>query len=81
VSPLTEAARRFAAELTLRCHVPVDMVDERWSSQDAEERLRDARASGERKRRVTREAVDAAAAAVILERWLERWFEQTQTKT
>jgi putative Holliday junction resolvase len=72
VSPLTEAARRFAAELAQRCHLPVDLVDERWSSQDAEERLRDARASGDRRRRVTKEDVDAAAAAVILERWFER---------
>jgi putative Holliday junction resolvase len=69
ISPLTEAARRFAAELAKRSSLPVDLVDERWSSQDAEERLREQRASGERKRRVTREDVDAAAAAVILERW------------
>jgi putative Holliday junction resolvase len=71
-SPLTEAARRFAAELARRSDLPVDLVDERWSSQDAEERLRAQRASGERKRRVTREDVDAAAAAVILERWFEK---------
>jgi len=76
-SPLTEAARRFAAELRLRSSLPVDMVDERWSSQDAEERLRTERASGERRRRVTREDVDAAAAAVIL----ERWFATQPTKT
>ena len=68
-SPLTGAARRFAADLAERSGVPVDLVDERWSSQDAEERLREQRARGERTRRVTREAVDAAAAAVILERW------------
>jgi putative Holliday junction resolvase len=74
-SPLTEAARRFATELANRCSLPVDLVDERWSSQDAEERLREQRASGERRRRVTREDVDAAAAAVIL----ERWFEQQDT--
>jgi putative Holliday junction resolvase len=69
VSPLTEAARQFAADLAQRSSLPVDLVDERWSSQDAEERLRSMRASGERKRRVRREDVDAAAAAVILERW------------
>ena len=68
-SPLTGAARRFATELARRSGLPVDLVDERWSSQDAEERLREQRASGERRRRVTREDVDAAAAAVILERW------------
>ena len=71
-SPLTEAVRNFAAELAKRSSLPIDLVDERWSSQDAEERLRAERASGERKRRVRREDVDAAAAAVILERWFEQ---------
>ena len=71
-SPLTGAARRFATELARRSGLPVDLVDERWSSQDAQERLRGERASGMRSRRVTKEAIDAAAAAVILERWFER---------
>jgi putative Holliday junction resolvase len=70
-SPLTEKARRFAAELHQRCSLPVDLVDERWSSQDAEERLRAARASGLKTRRVSKADVDATAAAVILERWFE----------
>jgi putative Holliday junction resolvase len=71
-SVLTEAARHFAAELAQRSRIPVDLVDERWSSQDAAERLRGERASGERRRRVTKEDVDAVAAAVILERWFEK---------
>jgi putative pre-16S rRNA nuclease len=70
-SPLTGAVRAFAAELARRSGLPVDLVDERWSSQDAEERLRLERATGVRGRRVTKEAIDAAAAAVILERWFE----------
>ena len=74
-SPLTETARRFATELRQRSSLPVDLVDERWSSQDAEERLRAARASGLRGKRVDKADVDAAAAAVIL----ERWFETRQT--
>src|SRR3954462_14494262 len=65
-SPLTETARRFAAELRQRSSLPVDLVDERWSSQDAEERLREARSSGLRGR-VSKADVDATAAAVILE--------------
>ncbi len=68
-SALTEAARRFAEELSRRSALPIDLVDERHSSQDAEERLRGMRASGQRGRRVRREDVDAVAAAVILERW------------
>jgi putative Holliday junction resolvase len=70
--PMTGAARLFATELARRSGLPVEMVDERWSSQDAQERLRSERASGERRRRVTKEAIDAAAAAVILERWFEQ---------
>ncbi len=71
-SPLTSAARGFAAELARLTALPVDLIDERWSSQDAEERLRTMRASGQRQRRVTKADVDAAAAAVILERWFEK---------
>ncbi len=69
--PLTEAARRFATELRSVSSLPVDLVDERWSSQDAEERLRAQRASGLRTRRLSRGDVDATAAAVILERWFD----------
>jgi putative Holliday junction resolvase len=70
-SPLTGAARRFASDLARRSGLPVDLVDERWSSQDAEERLRSARASGLKTRRVSAADVDATAAAVILDRWFD----------
>jgi putative holliday junction resolvase len=70
-SPFTETVRRFAAELEQRSALPVDLVDERWSSQDAGERLRAARAGGLKTRRVSAADVDATAAAVILERWFE----------
>jgi putative Holliday junction resolvase len=69
-SALAPAARRFAAELENRFGLPVSMVDERWSSLEAAEKLRTQRAAGDRRRRVTREHIDSAAAAVILERWL-----------
>jgi putative Holliday junction resolvase len=67
---LAPAARRFAAELECRFGLPVSMVDERWSSLDASAALKAQRASGERKRRVRKVDIDSAAAAVILERWL-----------
>jgi putative pre-16S rRNA nuclease len=67
--PAAAAARGFAAELSERYALPVNLVDERYSSLEAEERLRGARESGIRKRRVTKVDVDAAAACVILERW------------
>jgi putative Holliday junction resolvase len=66
---MAPAARRFAAELERRIRLPVNMVDERWSSLEASAALKARRASGERRRRVRREDIDSAAAAVILERW------------
>jgi putative Holliday junction resolvase len=67
---LASAASGFAAELERRFGLPVKRVDERFSSLQASERLKAQRASGERKRRIRREDIDSAAAAVILERWL-----------
>jgi len=64
-------ARGFAAQLATRCGIPVDMVDERYSSLEAAARLRDARAAGVRRRRVAKSDLDAAAACVILERWID----------
>jgi len=66
----TAAARAFAAELGRRQGLTVELVDERYSSLEAGERLRAARASGQRRRRVAKTDVDAAAACVILERWI-----------
>jgi putative holliday junction resolvase len=66
---LTQAARRFAAELARRFMLPVHLVDERFSSLEASAELKARRASGARRRRVAREDVDSAAAAVILGRW------------
>jgi len=68
-SDMSSAARSFAAELARRFGVEVVMVDERYSSLEAEARLQSARESGLRRRRVAKSDVDAAAACVILERW------------
>jgi len=69
-SPLTERAQAFAAELGARSGLEVAHVDERYSSLEAEGRLRDARQSGARTRRVRKDDVDRTAACIILERWL-----------
>ena len=66
---MTGEARSFAGELDRRYSQRVALVDERYSSQEAEARLRSARESGLRRRRVVKADVDAAAACVILERW------------
>jgi putative Holliday junction resolvase len=66
---LASAARAFALELERRFGVAVARVDERFSSLEAGARLKAQRAAGQR-RRIRREHIDSAAAAVILERWL-----------
>lgn len=67
---LTAAAREFADELARRFGLPVEQVDERWSSLEAGEQLKAQRASGTRRRRIRSGDLDGAAAAVILERWM-----------
>jgi putative Holliday junction resolvase len=68
---LLAAVRRFAAELERRFALPVQLIDERFSSLEAGEALKERRASGERRRRIRHEDIDSAAAAVILGRWFQ----------
>jgi putative holliday junction resolvase len=68
-STMTHTARDFAAEVARRYRLQAVLVDERYSSREAEARLKSARASGLRRRRVAKADVDAEAACVILERW------------
>src|ERR1700735_4926325 len=68
-SAMTGPARRFAAQLEGRYRLRVALVDERYSSREAEARLKETRESGLRRRRVAKADVDAAAACIILERW------------
>jgi putative Holliday junction resolvase len=67
--PASRRARHFAAELQRRYDLPVILVDERHSSQEAAQRFAAARAAGLKRRRDAA-TIDAEAAAVILERWL-----------
>jgi putative pre-16S rRNA nuclease len=69
---LTAACRAFAAELSSRSSLPVELVDERLTSSAATSELREARRSGARARRVRRGDIDANAARLILESWLRR---------
>src|ERR1700692_713972 len=69
-SGMSETVRGFADELGQRYALPVQLIDERYSSLEAETRLKSERESGIRKRRVAKTDVDAAAGCVILERLL-----------
>lgn len=61
-------AKRFAEALG-RFSIPIECVDERHTSREASERLKRQRAAG--RRRVRKEHVDATAAVLIAERWLQ----------
>lgn len=67
--PIRKRAQAFALALKERYRLPVVMVDERSSSVEAAQRFAQDRAEG-RKRRRDAAALDAVAAAVIIERWL-----------
>ena len=67
--PIRKRAHTFARELQARYKLPVVLVDERSSSVEAAQRFALDRAEG-RKRRRDAVALDAVAAAVIIERWL-----------
>lgn len=69
-STMGPATDRFAGELAARTGLPVRRADEFASSIEAAAKLREHRASGQRRRRVQRADIDSAAAAIILERWL-----------
>lgn len=69
VQPATQRARRFARALEQRYRLPVQMVDERSSSREADRRFAQARSEG-RAKRSHAELLDALAAQIILERWL-----------
>ncbi len=65
--PAARSAREFAAHLALELRVTVEMFDERLTSFEARERTRDMPVrKGARKR-----GVDALAAVVILEGWMQ----------
>jgi putative Holliday junction resolvase len=60
-------ARAFAPKVAAALGVPVDLFDERLSTFEAEQRLRERGLSSREARRL----VDAEAAAVILQGWLD----------
>jgi putative Holliday junction resolvase len=67
---ITAAALRFAGDLGVRFGIEVHLVDERLSSREAEDELRERRRSGAKTRRVRRGEVDREAARLLLLQWL-----------
>lgn len=66
--PQAEITRAFAERLKERSGLPVDLVDERLSTQAAMRALNEMQVAGKRKK----ELIDQSAAAIILQTWLDR---------
>jgi putative Holliday junction resolvase len=69
-TPWSGEVRRMAAELGTRLDLPVHLVDERMTSVRAERAIRSIGLP--RGKREEKDRVDAAAAAIILQGWLDR---------
>jgi putative Holliday junction resolvase len=77
---MAEEATRFAARLRKQLNLPVDMLDERLTSWEAERLLEEqsgrvlhgAKAQSKGQRTAARASVDAVAAAVILKEYLQQ---------
>ncbi len=65
--PLKRFRRRLAA-----FGIPVELVDEQFSSAEARSRLAAERCSGARRRRVRKTDIDSLSARIIAEQWLAR---------
>jgi putative Holliday junction resolvase len=63
---MTKQAEDFARRLEKRFKLPVARIDERYTSVEAESRLRDVKKQGVRKK-----AVDSVAAQLILEQYFD----------
>jgi len=64
--PAAKAAREFAAAVGRATNLPVELVDERFTTVQAHREL----IGAGRRRRERRTTVDSAAAALLLETWL-----------
>ncbi len=69
---LTPLVQAFADELAIRSNLPVALVDERHSSQEAERELAYLRSTGLKTRRVSHADVDKLAAKILLQRWFDQ---------
>jgi putative Holliday junction resolvase len=65
--PEARRARAFATALQASTGLPVEMLDERWTTREAASRLR----AGGTRSKEGRGRIDGAAAAIMLQSWLD----------
>lgn len=70
---LLREINNFGKQLQKRYDLPVNFVDESYSSVEANKRLKHQRQQGRRKK-LNKQEIDQQAAVIILERWLEESY-------
>lgn len=65
----SQAARRFANQLNGRYHLPVELVDERFTTREAQSLMQESAMS--KKDRQNKANIDKIAAQLILQSWLD----------
>ena len=68
---LEKPIKKFTNRLKHRYQLPVELIDESFSSQQAENRLKQMRQSG-RQKKINKHEIDKQAAALLVEQWLEQ---------
>ena len=68
---IAKQIRAFASLLSQESKIPLDYIDESFSSHEASRRLKQLRQSGERSKRVIKGDLDKISAAILLQRWLD----------
>jgi len=69
-SEMGTLAKGFAEKLIDRYSLPVDLIDERFTSAEAGSLLKEQRRQGLRNKKLHKEDVDAVAAQLIAESWM-----------
>ena len=75
---LKNKIHRFCENLKSRYHLPVETIDESYSSVTAYEILKDLRSKGQRKK-INKADIDKASAAIILHSWLSSNLDRSAT--
>lgn len=70
-SPMAVRAKKFAQRLHGRFGLKVDLHDERLTSFEVKQALKDSEATSNVSRKIRKDKIDALAAATILESWLQ----------
>ena len=70
--PEVDAVRRFASALERATGISVELLDERWTSLQAERALRETSTRAQRRKRRRSGDLDSMAATILLRTWLDR---------